>query len=371
MTEAIFRERLQAIIDWADLVMKNRAEFDSHGVRNLCGPVFDVAREALASAPSPEPKEETMQQPILDLAERNERIFERRYRALCNWYFRGGLRSEIYEHGATTPTTQAHLDQWADAQELLLPDDSEEQKPDDVYRARKPGSLYLVSALAEKPGARGHRARVGRFASRAEAIGSSLDLWQTDGFSVVSFECNSCDGLLGDAENAAARHEGWHSHQGMGDPDIPGDSLVQVCFRDGDTAFGLVHDWDQNWSWADTQEGLTTRGSIIAWRHHLAVWSAQTSSPQPDASPETVEDEWKEWGGDPDKPVGTFAKIQVKLRNGETIDTRAGAGRWSHDGTGTDVIAWRRYDWKDEDATPADAADEIKHPEGGKNESIV
>lgn len=48
MTEAIFKERLQAIIDWADIALKNRAEFDSHGVRNLDGPVFDAAREALA-----------------------------------------------------------------------------------------------------------------------------------------------------------------------------------------------------------------------------------------------------------------------------------------------------------------------------------
>lgn len=54
MTEAIFRERLQAIIDWADLAMKNANEFNSHGVRNLDGPVFDAARDALA-APSPEP----------------------------------------------------------------------------------------------------------------------------------------------------------------------------------------------------------------------------------------------------------------------------------------------------------------------------
>lgn len=42
-------ERLQAIIDWADLAMANRQEFDSHGVRNLDGPVFDAAREFLAS----------------------------------------------------------------------------------------------------------------------------------------------------------------------------------------------------------------------------------------------------------------------------------------------------------------------------------
>ena len=53
MSEAIFKERLQAIIDWADLAMKNREQFDSHGVRNLDGPVFDAAREALAANPSP------------------------------------------------------------------------------------------------------------------------------------------------------------------------------------------------------------------------------------------------------------------------------------------------------------------------------
>lgn len=40
-------ERLQAIIDWADLAMRNPQEFDSHGVRNLDGPVFDAAREFL------------------------------------------------------------------------------------------------------------------------------------------------------------------------------------------------------------------------------------------------------------------------------------------------------------------------------------
>lgn len=56
MTEAIFRERLQAIIDWADLAMKNRAEFDSHGVRNLDCPVFDAAREALAASSEPFPQ---------------------------------------------------------------------------------------------------------------------------------------------------------------------------------------------------------------------------------------------------------------------------------------------------------------------------
>ncbi|WP_200847853.1 dATP/dGTP pyrophosphohydrolase domain-containing protein [Rhizobium sp. 18055] len=47
MSEAIFRARLQAIIDWADLALLNRDVFDKHGARNLDGPVFDAARDAL------------------------------------------------------------------------------------------------------------------------------------------------------------------------------------------------------------------------------------------------------------------------------------------------------------------------------------
>lgn len=43
----ILAERLQAIIDWCDIAIKNPEEFNSHGVRNLTGPVFDAAREAL------------------------------------------------------------------------------------------------------------------------------------------------------------------------------------------------------------------------------------------------------------------------------------------------------------------------------------
>lgn len=49
MTEEIFRNRLQTIIDWADFAKNNASEFDSHGVRNLSGPIFDAAREALAT----------------------------------------------------------------------------------------------------------------------------------------------------------------------------------------------------------------------------------------------------------------------------------------------------------------------------------
>jgi hypothetical protein len=45
------RERLQAIIDWADIALRNPQGFNSHGVRNLDGPVFDAAREVLATLP--------------------------------------------------------------------------------------------------------------------------------------------------------------------------------------------------------------------------------------------------------------------------------------------------------------------------------
>jgi hypothetical protein len=40
-------ERLVAIIDWADFALRHPQEFDSHGVLNLDGPVFDEARAAL------------------------------------------------------------------------------------------------------------------------------------------------------------------------------------------------------------------------------------------------------------------------------------------------------------------------------------
>jgi hypothetical protein len=52
MSEIIFRERLQAIIDWADLALLNRDVFDKHGARNLDGPVFDAARDALNGPPA-------------------------------------------------------------------------------------------------------------------------------------------------------------------------------------------------------------------------------------------------------------------------------------------------------------------------------
>jgi uncharacterized protein YciW len=40
-------ERLQAIIDWADLASKHPDQFKDGGARNLTGPVFDAARAFL------------------------------------------------------------------------------------------------------------------------------------------------------------------------------------------------------------------------------------------------------------------------------------------------------------------------------------
>lgn len=85
-----------------------------------------------------------------------------------------------------------------------------------------------------------------------------------------------------------ANASGWHSHDGILDPEIPGDTLVQVCFRDGDIAFGLVHDWDQNWQWAHSKEGLKAAGAIIAWRPHLAPGSTDLKADSmPDQATET------------------------------------------------------------------------------------
>lgn len=69
-------------------------------------------------------------------------------------------------------------------------------------------------------------------------------------------------------------HAGWRSHDGSGDPEVSGDTLVEVCFRDGDTAFGVVHDWDQNWQWAGSEAGLKAKGAIIAWRVHTKPHAA-------------------------------------------------------------------------------------------------
>lgn len=58
----------------------------------------------------------------------------------------------------------------------------------------------------------------------------------------------------------------WHSHDGIGDPPIPGDTYVEVRFRDGDTGRGVMHDWDQNWQWEGTEAGRTAAGAILAYR---------------------------------------------------------------------------------------------------------
>ncbi|NTF18209.1 hypothetical protein G6L37_07300 [Agrobacterium rubi] len=64
---------------------------------------------------------------------------------------------------------------------------------------------------------------------------------------------------------------GWRSHDGSGDPDAAGDTLVEVCFRDGDIGVGVIHDWDQNWQWAGSKWGLTSPGAIVAWRPYAKL----------------------------------------------------------------------------------------------------
>jgi len=54
----------------------------------------------------------------------------------------------------------------------------------------------LVSALVEKPGMAGHRARVINAESFDAALGSSLFLWQVDGWSVSSWDCVECDTVI-------------------------------------------------------------------------------------------------------------------------------------------------------------------------------
>jgi hypothetical protein len=60
--------------------------------------------------------------------------------------------------------------------------------------------------------------------------------------------------------------DNWISHDGTGDPDFPGETKVAVKFRDGEVAVGIVHDWDQNWQWANSEAGLTAAGAIVAFK---------------------------------------------------------------------------------------------------------
>lgn len=36
----------------------------------------------------------------------------------------------------------------------------------------------------------------------------------------------------------------WIVHDGSGDPDVSGDSLIKVYFRDKTFGYGRAHDWD-------------------------------------------------------------------------------------------------------------------------------
>jgi len=55
---------------------------------------------------------------------------------------------------------------------------------------------FLVSALVERPGMIGHRARVINSECEHTALGTSLSLWQVDGWSVTSYEIIECDTVI-------------------------------------------------------------------------------------------------------------------------------------------------------------------------------
>lgn len=83
-------------------------------------------------------------------------------------------------------------------QALLTPAPHPQPLPSQpAERDDRRAEVYLVSALVERPGKMGHRAHVASFGSKEEAIGASLELWQTDGWSVTSYDCTRCDKLMG------------------------------------------------------------------------------------------------------------------------------------------------------------------------------
>lgn len=55
---------------------------------------------------------------------------------------------------------------------------------------------FLVSALVERPGMIGHRARVINSECKHTALGSSLSLWQVNGWNVTSYEIVECDTVI-------------------------------------------------------------------------------------------------------------------------------------------------------------------------------
>lgn len=67
----------------------------------------------------------------------------------------------------------------------------------------------------------------------------------------------------------------WVTHRGYHDPDIPGNALVTVLFRDNGQAIGRMHDWDQNWQWADDE--IEHPGHIIMYRTIVARQALEDS----------------------------------------------------------------------------------------------
>ena len=73
VSNAVLRERLRAIIDWADFAAANPKEFSAHGIRNLDGPIFDAARAILAEGnENTEVSSEDIKKELSDLRDKLE-----------------------------------------------------------------------------------------------------------------------------------------------------------------------------------------------------------------------------------------------------------------------------------------------------------
>lgn len=72
------------------------------------------------------------------------------------------------------------------------------------------------------------------------------------------------DRAIADLVRAYLRDREWVEHHGKGDPPRETHWLVEVRFRDGDTAIGARWNWDENWGWEASAEQHD--GDIVAYR---------------------------------------------------------------------------------------------------------
>lgn len=61
-------------------------------------------------------------------------------------------------------------------------------------------NTYLVSAMVEQRGTIGHRARLVQASSKGLAVGTSLEMWQAEGWSVIGYDAAHCVNPYGESE---------------------------------------------------------------------------------------------------------------------------------------------------------------------------